>query len=174
MQKQVHEESNLVAKQHIGAVEGAAGTCQVVGVCSSTEGSNRQMKKIINQLWKKKKKKKKKKPPDGSHHPSRKTWRKNPSWDVNVWPWALTRLSAVIRKPNTLLYICGSLRVQFVFASQKHISLTVRARKTIWGIKTLISATYVETPLSAATFGGAWAQSQSHLGWDGAAFPLER
>ena len=63
MQKQVHEESNLVAKQHIGAVEGAAGTCQVVGVCSSTEGSNRQMKKIINQLWKKKKKKKKKKTP---------------------------------------------------------------------------------------------------------------
>ncbi len=40
MQQQVHEECYLVAEQHIGAVEGAAGTCQAVGVYSSTERSN--------------------------------------------------------------------------------------------------------------------------------------
>ena len=40
MQQQVHEERYLVAKQHIGAVEWAAGTSQVVGIHSSTEGSN--------------------------------------------------------------------------------------------------------------------------------------
>lgn len=43
--------------------------------------------------------------------------------------------SAVIRKPNTLFRICGSLRVQFVFTCQKHISLTARVKKAIWGIK---------------------------------------
>lgn len=41
----------------------------------------------------------------------------------------------VIRKPNTLFSIGGSLRVQFVFTSQKHISLTARVKKTIWRIK---------------------------------------
>lgn len=40
MQKQVHEESYLVAKQHIGTVEVATGTCQVVGIYSSTERPN--------------------------------------------------------------------------------------------------------------------------------------
>lgn len=41
MQQQVHEQRDLVAEEHIGAVDGAAGTRQVVGVYSSTEGSNR-------------------------------------------------------------------------------------------------------------------------------------
>lgn len=133
MQKQVHEESNLVAKQHIRAVEGTAGTCQVVGVCSSTEGSNidRWKRSLITSL----RRKKKKAHLEAGRYSPCNTLKKHYCWDVNVWPWALTRLSAVIRKPNTLLYICGSLRVQFVFASQKHISLTVRVRKTIWGIK---------------------------------------
>lgn len=90
------------------------------------------MKKIINHKFEKKKKKAHLEA--GRYSPCN-TLKKHYCWDVNVWPWALTRLSAVIRKPNTLLYICGSLRVQFVFASQKHISLTVRVRKTIWGIK---------------------------------------
>ena len=40
MQQQVHEERDLVAEQHVGAVDGAAGTCQVVVIYSSTEGSN--------------------------------------------------------------------------------------------------------------------------------------
>lgn len=40
MQQQVHEENDLVAEQHIEAAGGAVGTCQVVGVYSSTERSN--------------------------------------------------------------------------------------------------------------------------------------
>lgn len=129
MQQQVHKEDYLVAKQHIGAVERAAGACQVVDIYSRTEGSNR--KRWQNCYWSK-----------AWHKTNLRAQRFTPSnllknmnyWDVNV-TGALTRLSAGIRKPNTLFYICGSLRVQFVFTSQKHISLTARVRKPIWDIK---------------------------------------
>lgn len=133
MQQQVHEERYLVAKQHIGAVEGAAGTCQVVGIYSSTEGSNTKRWQIVINHNKKKN--------DTHTHLKASSYspcdslKKHYYWDVNVSPWALTRSSAVIRKPNTLSCICGSLRVQFVFTSQKHISLTARVRKLIRGIK---------------------------------------
>lgn len=45
MHQQVNEQHYLVAKQHIGTVEGAAGTCQVVGVYSSTQRSDRKTDK---------------------------------------------------------------------------------------------------------------------------------
>lgn len=38
MQKQVHEEGYFVAVQYVGAVDGAAGACQVVGVHGGAEG----------------------------------------------------------------------------------------------------------------------------------------
>lgn len=47
MQQQVHEECYLVAKQHIGAAGGAAGTRQVVGIYSSTEGSNTERWQMV-------------------------------------------------------------------------------------------------------------------------------
>lgn len=47
MQEKVHEERNLVAEQHIGAVERAAGTCQVVGIYSSTERSSKEDEKLL-------------------------------------------------------------------------------------------------------------------------------
>lgn len=129
MQQQVHKEDYLVAKQHIGAVERAAGACQVVDIYSRTERSNRKRWQNCyrSKAW---------------HKTNLRAQRFTPSnllknmnyWDVNV-TGALTRLSAGIRKPNTLFYICGSLRVQFVFTSQKHISLTARVRKPIWDIK---------------------------------------
>lgn len=51
MQQQVHEEHYLVAKQHIWAVEGATGTCQVVDIYSRAKGSKqREMTNIINKL----------------------------------------------------------------------------------------------------------------------------
>lgn len=37
MEEQVHKEGYFVAEENVGAVEGAAGTRQVVGVHSSTE-----------------------------------------------------------------------------------------------------------------------------------------
>lgn len=46
MQQEVHEERYFVAIQHIGAAEGTASTCQVVGIYSSAEGPDTEKRQI--------------------------------------------------------------------------------------------------------------------------------
>lgn len=45
MQQQVHEEGYFVAVQHVGAVDGAAGARQVVGVDGGAEGPDTEEQK---------------------------------------------------------------------------------------------------------------------------------
>lgn len=110
MQQQVHEEGYFVAVQYVGAVDGAAGARQVVGVHGGAEGPGAEEKKTESL----------------SHGlKSADLGRRGRDWDAGVWPRGTGEdylLSSA--RANTLSRICGSLRVQFVFARQRHISLT--------------------------------------------------
>lgn len=75
-------------------------------------------------------------------------------WDVNVWAWALTRLSAVIRKPNTLLYLWFFKGAVCLHESKAYLTDSASKEADLRN-KTLISATYADTPLTTATFRGA-------------------
>lgn len=110
MQQQVHEEGYFVAVQYVGAVDGAAGACQVVGVHGGAEGPDVEEKKTESLSRGLK---------------SADVGREGCNWDASVWPRGTGEdylLSSA--RANTLSRICGSLRVQFVFARQRHISLT--------------------------------------------------
>lgn len=152
MQQQVHEECYLVAKQHIGAVEGAAGTCQVVGIYSCTEGPNTERwQSIINHKFKK--------------------INKNTPQGRLLLPLQFVKETLLLgckclalgtdkticshqETKHTLLYLWFLKGVVCLHESKAYLTDSASKEADLRN-KTLISATYAETPLTTATFRGA-------------------
>lgn len=111
MQQQVHEEGYFVAVQHVGAVDGAAGARQVVGVHGGAEGPEAgegENRIVITQL-------EERRPGEGKAATGMRA--SGPGGTGQDYLLSSARA-------NTLSRICGCLRVQFVFARPRHISLT--------------------------------------------------
>lgn len=176
MQQQVHEQRYLVAKQHIGAVEGAAGTCQVVGIYSSTEGSNTERwQTLINH----KLKKKKKNTPQGRLLLLLQFVKETLLVGCKCLAVGTDKtICSHQETKHTLLYLWFLKGAVCLHKSKAYLADSASKEADLRN-KTLISATYAETPLATATFRGAernlspiLAEMVQHFRWRDKTTPL--